>query len=557
MRQEGKKMSDFRNSTVYQIYVKSFCDSNGDGIGDINGIRQKLDYLQDLGIDYLWITPFFKSPMNDNGYDVADYLAINPMFGTMEDVDALIREAKEHNIRLMFDMVFNHTSTDHEWFQKALTGDPKYMNYYMFRDPVDGHAPTNWVSKFGGNAWEYVPSLGKYYLHLFDVSQADLNWENPEVREELKNVIRFWKAKGVAGFRFDVVNLISKPDVLEDDFQGDGRRFYTDGPRIHQHLQELVGDTGIADYMTVGEMSSTSLDNCLRYANPDEKELKMVFSFHHLKVDYKNGEKWALMEPDFNELRRLFVKWQEGMQDGNAWNAVFWCNHDQPRAVSRFGDDKKYWKESAKMLASLIHLMRGTPYIYEGEELGITNPGYTDISQYQDVESTNYYRILMEEEGRSKEEALEIIGARSRDNGRTPMQWDGSEKAGFTDGTPWLGIPANHSYINVEAEQKDPDSILNYYKKLVALRKEYEIIADGEIRFTDAGNENIISYDRMLDGQKLSVFCNLRGTEQALGTAFEAPAGKILIGNYADTAASDQAVRIESLRPFETKAVLR
>ena len=547
-------MSDFRNSTVYQIYVKSFCDSNGDGIGDINGIRQKLDYLQDLGIDYLWITPFFKSPMNDNGYDVADYLAINPMFGTMEDVDALIREAKEHNIRLMFDMVFNHTSTDHEWFQKALTGDPKYMNYYMFRDPVDGHAPTNWVSKFGGNAWEYVPSLGKYYLHLFDVSQADLNWENPEVREELKNVIRFWKAKGVA--RFDVVNLISKPDVLEDDFQGDGRRFYTDGPRIHQHLQELVGDTGIADYMTVGEMSSTSLDNCLRYANPDEKELKMVFSFHHLKVDYKNGEKWALMEPDFNELRRLFVKWQEGMQDGNAWNAVFWCNHDQPRAVSRFGDDKKYWKESAKMLASLIHLMRGTPYIYEGEELGITNPGYTDISQYQDVESTNYYRILMEEEGRSKEEALEIIGARSRDNGRTPMQWDGSENAGFTDGTPWLGIPANHSYINVEAEQKDPDSILNYYKKLVALRKEYEIIADGEIRFTDAGNENIISYDRMLDGQKLSVFCNLRGTEQALGTAFEAPAGKILIGNYADTAASDQAVRIESLRPFETKAVL-
>ena len=556
MLQEGKKMSDFRNSTVYQIYVKSFCDSNGDGIGDINGIRQKLDYLQDLGIDYLWITPFFRSPMNDNGYDVADYLDINPMFGTMEDVEALIREAGEHNIRLMFDMVFNHTSTSHEWFQKALTGDPKYMNYYIFRDPVDGHSPTNWVSKFGGNAWEYVPSLGKYYLHLFDVSQADLNWENPEVREELKNVIRFWKAKGVAGFRFDVVNLISKPDVLEDDFQGDGRRFYTDGPRIHQHLQELVGDTGIADFMTVGEMSSTSLDNCLRYANPDEKELKMVFSFHHLKVDYKNGQKWALMEPDFNELRRLFVKWQEGMQDGNAWNAVFWCNHDQPRAVSRFGDDKKYWKESAKMLASLIHLMRGTPYIYEGEELGITNPGYTDISQYQDVESTNYYRILMEEEGRSKEEALEIIGARSRDNGRTPMQWDGSEKAGFTDGTPWLGIPANHSYINVEAEQKDPDSILNYYKKLVALRKEYEIIADGEIRFTDAGNENIISYDRMLDGQKLSVFCNLRGTEQALGTAFEAPAGKILIGNYADTAASDQAVRIESLRPFETKAVL-
>jgi trehalose-6-phosphate hydrolase len=553
--QEGKKMSGFRNSTVYQIYIKSFCDSNGDGIGDINGIRQKLDYLQDLGVDYLWITPFFRSPMNDNGYDIADYLAINPMFGTMEDVDALIKEAKEHKIQLMFDMVFNHTSTSHEWFQKALTGDPKYMDYYIFRDPVDGHAPTNWVSKFGGNAWEYVPSLGKYYLHLFDVSQADLNWENPEVREELKNVIRFWKAKGVSGFRFDVVNLISKPDVLEDDFQGDGRRFYTDGPRIHQYLKELVGDTGIADYMTVGEMSSTSLDNCLRYANPDEKELKMVFSFHHLKVDYKDGQKWALMDPDFNELRRLFIKWQEGMQDGSAWNAVFWCNHDQPRAVSRFGDDKNYWKESAKMLGALIHLMRGTPYIYEGEEIGLTNPGYTDISQYQDVESTNYYRILMEEEGKTREEALEIIGARSRDNGRTPMQWDGSEKAGFTTGTPWLGIPANHSYINVEDESKDPDSVLAFYKKLVALRKENEIIADGQIRFTDAGNDNIISYVRTLNGQTLSVFCNLRGTDQSLGEAFTAPGGKILISNY-ENAGAEKDIEIKTLRPFEAAAVL-
>ena len=548
-------MSGFRNSTVYQIYIKSFCDSNGDGIGDINGIRQKLDYLQDLGVDYLWITPFFRSPMNDNGYDIADYLAINPMFGTMEDVDALIKEAKEHNIQLMFDMVFNHTSTSHEWFQKALTGDPKYMDYYIFRDPVDGHAPTNWVSKFGGNAWEYVPSLGKYYLHLFDVSQADLNWENPEVREELKNVIRFWKAKGVSGFRFDVVNLISKPDVLEDDFQGDGRRFYTDGPRIHQYLKELVGDTGIADYMTVGEMSSTSLDNCLRYANPDEKELKMVFSFHHLKVDYKDGQKWALMDPDFNELRRLFIKWQEGMQDGSAWNAVFWCNHDQPRAVSRFGDDKKYWKESAKMLGALIHLMRGTPYIYEGEELGITNPGYTDISQYQDVESTNYYRILMEEEGKTREEALEIIGARSRDNGRTPMQWDGSENAGFTTGTPWLGIPDNHTYINVEDEAKDPDSVLAFYKKLVALRKENEIIADGQIRFTDAGNDNIISYVRTLNGQTLSVFCNLRGTDQSLGETFIAPGGKILISNY-ESADAGKEIKIDTLRPFEVAAVL-
>ena len=540
-------MSSFRNSTVYQIYIKSYCDSNGDGIGDLNGIRSRLDYLKSLGIDYIWITPFFKSPMNDNGYDVADYYSVNPMFGTMEDAEALIREADERGIGLMFDMVFNHTSTEHEWFQKALAGDPKYMDYYIFRDPVDGHAPTNWVSKFGGNAWEYVPSLSKYYLHLFDVSQADLNWENPQVREELKNVIRFWKGKGVRGFRFDVVNLISKPDVLEDDFIGDGRRFYTDGPRIHQHLKELVNDTGIADMMTVGEMSSTSLDNCLRYANPAEKELKMVFSFHHLKVDYKGGEKWALMDPDFKALRDLLCKWQEGMQAGGAWNALFWCNHDQPRAVSRFGDDRNYWKESAKMLATLIHMMRGTPYIYQGEEIGMTNAGYTSIDQYRDVESTNYFDILCAE-GKSAEEALHIIGERSRDNGRTPMQWDSSELAGFTTGEPWLSIPANHSYINVESEEKDDDSILAYYKKLVQLRKDHEIIADGDIRFLEIGTDDVIAYERTLGDEKLTVYCNLRGYE----VPFVDPAkGDILICNYAAEDVTDS-----TLKPYEARVTV-
>ena len=540
-------MSSFRNSTVYQIYIKSYCDSNGDGIGDLNGIRSRMDYLKSLGIDYIWITPFFKSPMNDNGYDVADYYSINPMFGTMEDAEALIREANERGIGLMFDMVFNHTSTEHEWFQKALAGDPKYMDYYIFRDPVDGHAPTNWVSKFGGNAWEYVPSLSKYYLHLFDVSQADLNWENPQVREELKNVIRFWKEKGVRGFRFDVVNLISKPDVLEDDFVGDGRRFYTDGPRIHQHLKELVQDTGIADMMTVGEMSSTSLDNCLRYANPAEKELKMVFSFHHLKVDYKGGEKWALMDPDFKALRDLLCKWQEGMQAGGAWNALFWCNHDQPRAVSRFGDDRKYWKESAKMLATLIHMMRGTPYIYQGEEIGMTNAGYTSIDQYRDVESTNYYDILCAE-GKSAEEALHIIGERSRDNGRTPMQWDASEFAGFTTGEPWLSIPANHSYINVETEERDEDSILAYYKKLVQLRKDHEIIADGDIHFLETGTDDVIAYERTLGEEKLTVYCNLRGTE--VPNAYSAK-GDILICNYAVEDVTDS-----TLKPYEARVIV-
>ena len=541
-------MSSFRNSTVYQIYIKSYCDSNGDGIGDLNGIRSRLDYLKSLGIDYIWITPFFKSPMNDNGYDIADYFSVNPMFGTMEDAENLIREADERGIGLMFDMVFNHTSTDHEWFQKALTGDPKYMDYYIFKDPVDGHEPTNWVSKFGGNAWEYVPSLGKYYLHLFDVSQADLNWENPAVREELKNVIRFWKMKGVKGFRFDVVNLISKPDVFEDDHIGDGRRFYTDGPRIHEHLKELVNDTGIADMMTVGEMSSTSLDNCVRYANPAERELKMVFSFHHLKVDYKGGDKWALMAPDMKALRDLFKKWQEGMQEGGAWNALFWCNHDQPRAVSRFGDDKNYWKESAKMLAVLTHMMRGTPYIYQGEEIGMTNAGYTSIEEYGDVESINYYKILLGE-GKSSEEALHIIGERSRDNGRTPMQWDGSEQAGFTTGTPWLKIPDNHSYINVASEEQDPDSILAFYKMLVQFRKDSEIVADGEIRFLDTGTDDVIAYERTLKGEKLTVVCSMRGFDVPAPELAGLEGRKVLISNYVN--AKETGV----LRPYEARVI--
>ena len=543
-------MSDFRNSTVYQIYIKSFCDSNGDGIGDLGGIISRLDYLKNLGVDYLWITPFFLSPMNDNGYDVADYYSINPMFGTMDDADRLIREAADRGIGLMFDMVFNHTSTDHEWFQKALAGDPTYMDYYIFRDPVGGHAPTNWESKFGGNAWEYVPSLGKYYLHLFDVSQADLNWENPAVRAELAKVLRFWKAKGVSGFRFDVVNLISKPDKYEDDTIGDGRRFYTDGPRIHQYLKELVEAGGIAGDMTVGEMSSTSLDNCVRYANPDEKELKMVFSFHHLKIDYLNGQKWALKAPDYAELRALFKKWQEGMQDANAWNALFWCNHDQPRAVSRFGDDKNYWKESARSLAMLIHLMRGTPYIYQGEELGMTNAYFTDINQYRDVESTNYFRILTEG-GTSKEEALDIIAARSRDNGRTPMQWDGTAGAGFTTGTPWLGIPDNHVTINAEAEENDPTSIYAFYKELVRLRKEMEIIADGQIRYLDSGHDSVLAYQRTYGQEKLTVVCSLAGEELLLSEPISLEGKKVLLSSYLD----EPTGTVTALRPYESIAI--
>ena len=520
-------MSDFKNKVVYQIYPKSFCDSDGDGEGDLKGVTSKLDYLQDLGVELLWSTPFFPSPQRDNGYDVSNYCAVDPRFGTMADLEDLIAEAAKRNIGLMFDMVFNHTSTEHEWFQKALAGDEKYQNYYIFQDGTPDQLPTNWVSKFGGPAWEYVPQLGKWYLHLFDVTQADLNWENPEVREELKNVLRFWKAKGIKGFRFDVVNLISKGSY-EDDFIGDGRRFYTDGPRVHEFLKELVRDAGIYGMTTVGEMSSTSLENCVRYTSPKEQELSMAFSFHHLKVDYKNGDKWALMEPDLRKLKDLLTTWQEGMQAQDGWNAVFWCNHDQPRAVSRFGDEGKYWKESAKMLAAAIHLMRGTPYIYQGEELGMTNHHYSSIDQYRDVESLNYYRILRDS-GKSEAEALQILSARSRDNGRTPMQWNNSHAAGFTTGTPWITPPENYRTINAAAQMDDDSSIRAFYKRLVQLRKEMTLISEGRIEFLLRDDPHVLCYRRFTGEQELLVLCNLTGMEQTVSI----PSGwsKILLSN--------------------------
>ena len=546
-------MGNFKKSTIYQIYPKSFCDSNGDGIGDIRGIISKLDYIKSLGVDYIWSTPFFVSPMNDNGYDVEDYKNINPVFGTMEDVDELISEAEKRGIGLMFDMVFNHTSTHHEWFKKALSGDKKYMDYYIFKDGEADTPPTNWQSKFGGSAWEYVPVLKKWYLHLFDVTQADLNWNNPDVREELKNVIRFWKDKGVKGFRFDVVNLISKPDVYEDDNTGDGRRFYTDGPRIHEFLKELVKDTGIEDMITVGEMSSTSLEHCIRYSDPDEKELSMCFNFHHLKVDYKDGNKWELMEPDYDRLRELFETWQTGMEKKNGWNALFWCNHDQPRIVSRFGDDKKYRKESAKMLATFIHMLRGTPYIYQGEELGMTNPGYEKIDEYRDVESINYYRILLDE-GKTEEEALNILGQRSRDNSRSPMQWNSEKYAGFSESEPWIGVAKNYKYINVEAEEKDEDSVLNYYRKLVDLRKQYEIIQDGSVEFLYGEQSEVFAYKRTLDGQELIVLNNLTGNEVLLQEPADCKGYKCLISNYIQ---ENDKNSIKALRPYESIVLLK
>lgn len=541
-------MADFSNKVIYQIYPKSFKDSNGDGIGDLRGVAEKLDYLKDLGVDYLWLTPFFVSPQRDNGYDVADYRNIDPMFGTMEDLDNLIAEGEKRNIGLMFDMVFNHTSTSHEWFRRALAGEKKYQDYYIFKEGAPDQPPTNWQSKFGGSAWEYVSSLGKWYLHLFDVTQADLNWKNPEVREELKEVIRFWKAKGVKGFRFDVVNLISKPEIWEDDFEGDGRKFYTDGPYVHEYLKELVRDTGIEDYVTVGEMSSTTLEHCIRYSGAEEKELSMCFNFHHLKVDYKDGNKWELMEPDYMELKVIFEKWQMEMQRGNAWNALFWCNHDQPRIVSRFGNEGEYWKESAKMLAGMIHLMRGTPYIYQGEEIGMTNPHYTAIEQYADVESRNYYEILLNE-GKTKEEALEILAARSRDNSRTPMQWTDERYCGFSDTKPWIPVSDNFEKINVKKQKQDRDSILEFYKKLIMLRKEKEVIARGNIEFMEVENAGVLAYTRCLDKQKLLVCCNFRDVESQMEFTQEWKSGRKILGNYEENHKNNY--KVLTLRPYE------
>lgn len=540
---------NFKDKVVYQIYPKSFYDADGDGLGDLRGVTARLDYLARLGVDYLWLTPFFPSPQRDNGYDVADYCAVDPRFGTMADLEELIAEADKRGIGLMFDMVFNHTSTEHQWFQKALAGDETYQNYYIFKEGDPDTPPTNWVSKFGGNAWEYVPSLKKWYLHLFDVTQADLNWENPAVRAELAKVLRFWKDKGVKGFRFDVVNLISKPEVFENDYEGDGRRFYTDGRNVHRYLQELVAAGGIEGMVTVGEMSSTTLENCIGYTAPDRHELSMCFSFHHLKVDYKNGDKWALMPPDRQALKDIFAHWQEGMQAHEGWNALFWCNHDQPRAVSRFGNDGRYWKESAKMLGMATHFMRGTPYIYQGEELGMTNAHFTGIDQYRDVESLNYYRIL-QEQGHTPAQALEILAARSRDNGRTPMQWDATAHAGFTAGTPWIGVVDNYKTINAAAQMEDPDSIFGWYRTLIALRKAHKVISEGRIEMLFRDNADLLAYRRFTDEEELLVVCNLTDREVPLPLPEGWQDAELLLGNY-------PAGPRTALRPFECLALRR
>lgn len=548
-------MSDFRRSVGYQIYPKSFCDSKGDGLGDLKGVTSKLDYIKELGVDYIWLTPFFVSPQNDNGYDVEDYYNIDPRYGTMEDFEELAAEAGKRGIRLMLDMVFNHTSSRHEWFKKAMEGDEKYKNYYIFRKgKAPGVPPTNWESKFGGGVWEYVEKFDEYYLHLFDVTQPDLNWDNEEVRKELQKVIRFWMGKGVKGFRFDVVNLISK-SVYEDDYEGDGRRFYTDGPNIHRYLRELNAATFGTDteIITVGEMSSTSMENCYQYGNGDGKELSMVFSFHHLKVDFMGNEKWVLVPADFQKLKNILFSWQKGMQEHNAWNAVFWCNHDQPRVVSRFGNEGRYWKASAKMLAATIHLLRGMPYIYQGEELGMTNAGFTDISQYRDVESLNHFRIL-QDKGLTEADAYRILQVHSRDNSRTPMQWTAGKNGGFTDGEPWIEVNKNCDRINAEAELADPDSIFHFYRKLIKMRKEYDVIACGSFEPLAERHPQVFAYRRRYEEEELLLVSNFYIRETRWESGLSLDGFEKLLGNYDGMQEENGTF---SLRPYETIVLYR
>lgn len=548
----------WKKAVVYQIYPKSFKDTTGNGIGDLQGIIEKLDYLKTLGIDVIWLTPIYASPQRDNGYDISDYFSIHQDYGTMEDFERLLAEAHRRGIKVIMDMVVNHTSTDHEWFQQARSSkENRYRHFYIWKDPKpDGSPPTNWTSKFGGSAWEYDEQTGQYYLHLFDVTQADLNWENEELRKTIYEMMHFWFQKGIDGFRLDVINLISKDQRFLDDDEslplGDGRRFYTDGPRIHEFLQEMNREVfSKYDIMTVGEMSSTTIDHCIQYTNPARNELNMTFNFHHLKVDYPNGEKWVAAPFDFLALKRILSTWQVEMNKGGGWNALFWCNHDQPRIVSRYGNDGAYHKESAKMLATVIHMMQGTPYIYQGEEIGMTNPKFERIEEYRDVETLNMYKILLEQ-GKTEAEVLEILKCKSRDNSRTPMQWDDSPHAGFTTGTPWIHVAPNFREINVKKALEDPTSIFYHYKRLIELRKNYDIITTGNYQLLLEDHPQIFAYVRNGDGEKLLVVANFFGGQ----TKFVLPneldingyTSRILLSNYND---SSEHVQEIMLRPYE------
>ncbi|NDJ56229.1 alpha,alpha-phosphotrehalase [Enterobacteriaceae bacterium 4M9] len=538
----------WQNGTVYQIYPKSFQDTTGSGTGDLQGVIERLDYLQKLGVDALWLTPFYVSPQVDNGYDVANYTAIDPTYGTLEDFDRLVDGAHQRGMRIILDMVLNHTSTQHAWFREALNKDSPYRAFYIWRDGTPEQVPNHWRSKFGGNAWRWHAESGQYYLHLFAPEQADLNWENPQVRNELKKVCEFWADRGVDGLRLDVINLVSKDQRFPEDAPGaDGRRFYTDGPRIHEFLQEFSRDVFTPrGLMTVGEMSSTSLENCQRYGALDGAELSMTFNFHHLKVDYPNGEKWTKAPPDFVALKALFSHWQRGMHNV-AWNALFWCNHDQPRIVSRFGDEGALRVPAAKMLGMVLHGMQGTPYIYQGEELGMTNPHYGNLADYRDVESHNMFAEL-NAAGREADELLAILASKSRDNGRSPMQWNNSENAGFTTGTPWIGLGDNFDTVNAQAALADPDSVFYAYQNLIRLRKCHPVFTWGDYQDLLPDHPWLWCYRRQYQGQTLVVAANLSREAQRWQSEMTASDACILMSNYPQAPALAGSLM---LRPFE------
>lgn len=542
----------WQNSVVYQIYPRSFQDSNGDGIGDIRGIIKRLDYLQELGIDAIWLSPVCKSPQDDNGYDISDYQDIDPMFGNLDDMEQLIAEAKKRNIRIIMDLVLNHSSDEHRWFTEAKKSkDNPYHDYYVWRDGEEGVYPNDMGSVFGGPAWEWIPELKQYYFHQFSVKQPDLNWENPKVRREIYDMILWWMDKGVGGFRLDVIDQIAKePDL----------KITNNGPRLHQFIQELSRETfQKGDLITVGEAWGADIDRAKLYSKPDGSEFSMVFQFEHMMLDQEPGkEKWDLCPLPFVKLKKCLEKWQKELH-GCGWNSLFWDNHDLPRIVSRWGNDREYRAESAKMLATVLHGMEGTPYVYQGEELGMTNVHFASIEQYQDIEIRNMYRERLEK-GYSEKDIMESIYAKGRDNARTPMQWDDTENAGFTTGTPWLGVNPNYTEINAQSQINDENSVFHYYKKLIHLRKENSIFVDGDFTLLLPEDENIFAYVREYEGRKLLVVANFtdKEVECPLLKEWGVPAAdvganksqedssvELLIHNYNDLPS------LKKLRPYE------
>ncbi|WP_460648395.1 alpha,alpha-phosphotrehalase [Lactococcus garvieae] len=527
---------------IYQIYPKSFLDTTGNGIGDLRGVTEKLPYLAELGIDMIWLNPFYPSPQRDNGYDISDYTNIDPVFGDFKDFDQMVARGKELGIEFMLDMVLNHVSTEHEWFKKALAGDKYYQDFFILRDE-----PTDWVSKFGGNAWAPFGDTGKYYLHLYDISQADLNWRNPNVRQELFEVVNFWRDKGISGFRFDVINVIGKDEILKNNPEFDGKFEYTDKPITHEYLKMLNAATFGQDEhaITVGEMSSTSIENSILYTQPERKELSMVFNFHHLKTDYKAGDKWTKVPFDFQALKVLFHEWGEKMAEGGGWNATFWNNHDQPRALNRFVDVKNFRIKGATMLAAAIHLSRGTPFIYMGEEIGMIDPDYDSVADYQDLEALNAYERLLEQ-GKTEAEAFEIISSKSRDNSRTPMQWDDSANAGFTKGEPWLKV-GKHTDINLKRDKNG--EIYNFYKEMIRLRKTEKIISEGDYKAALKDSEHIYAFVREYEGQRLLVLNNFanHSVNFSLPPGFED--AEVFVNNY-------DSYKSETLAAYQSVALL-